>query len=115
MSSHLRGRDEVPELPRGALLGRYVILGRIGSGAMGEVYAAYDPALDRKLAIKLLSAVPGAGEGASEHGTRLLREARAIAKLSHRNVVVVHDTGSVGGRVFIVMEFLEGSTLTVWL
>lgn len=115
MRSQIRGRDYVAELARGALLGRYVILGRIGSGAMGEVYAAYDPELDRKLAIKLLSATPGAGEDAHEHSTRLLREARAIAKLSHRNVVVVHDTGSFDGRVFIVMEFLEGSTLTVWL
>jgi len=115
MRSEVRGANGAAELARGALLGRYVILGRIGAGAMGEVYAAYDPELDRKLAIKLLRGTPGAGEHASDHSARLLREARAIAKLSHRNVVVVHDTGSFDGRVFIVMEFLEGSTLTVWL
>jgi len=92
-----------------------VILGRVGAGAMGEVYAAYDPELDRKLAIKLLRSTTGAATKIEAQKARLLLEARAIARLSHPNVVVVHDFGSIDDRVFIAMEFLEGSTLTVWL
>jgi tetratricopeptide (TPR) repeat protein len=78
---------------------------------MGEVYAAYDPELDRKIAIKLLRARGDSADG----GTRLLREAQAIAKLSHPNVVVVYDVGTHGDSVFIAMEFLEGRTLTGWM
>ncbi|HEY4185620.1 MAG TPA: serine/threonine-protein kinase [Polyangia bacterium] len=107
--------DEGPRLARGATVGRYVVLGRVGAGAMGEVYAAYDPELDRKLAIKLLRTTAGPAEQTDDQKARLLREARAIAKLSHPNVVVVHDFGSLDDRVFIAMEFVEGSTVTVWL
>jgi tetratricopeptide (TPR) repeat protein len=100
---------------RGASIGRYVILGWLGRGAMGEVYGAYDPELDRKLAIKLLRVKRGSSEGGSDGKSRLLREAQAIAKLSHPNVVVVHDVGSHEDRVFIAMEFIEGGTLGFWL
>jgi len=106
--------EEAPHLQRGAAVGRYVILGRVGAGAMGEVYAAYDPELDRKLAIKLLRTSRGPAAQSEAHKARLLREARAIAKLSHPNVVVVHDFGSIGDRVFIAMEFLDGATLAMW-
>src|SRR5205807_901758 len=92
-----------------------VVLGLVGSGAMGEVYAAYDPELDRKLAIKLLRVASAATESTADRKARLLREAQGIAKVSHPNVVTVHDVGSVGDRVFIAMEFVEGSTLTSWL
>src|SRR3569623_204617 len=105
--------EEAPHLQRGSSVGRYVILGRVGAGAMGEVYAAYDPELDRKLAIKLLRTTSGPADQIEAQKVRLLREARAIAKLSHPNVVVVHDIGSIADRVFIAMEFLEGSTVTV--
>ncbi|HET6281238.1 MAG TPA: serine/threonine-protein kinase, partial [Polyangia bacterium] len=82
---------------------------------MGEVYAAYDPELDRKVAVKLLRAQPGNGVSQSEGRARILREAQAIAKLSHPNVVVVYDVGTFQDQVFIAMEFLEGHTVGYWL
>ena len=100
-------------LARGTALGRFVVLGLVGRGAIGEVYGAYDPDLDRKIAIKLVRA-GGGGEG-SEGRTRLMREAQATAKVSHPNVVVVYDAGTFGERVFIAMEFVEGHTLRYWL
>src|SRR3954470_5845866 len=100
-------------LPKGATVGRYVVLGLRGRGAMGEVYAAYDPDLDRKVALKLLR-VRGANNTADGR-TRLLREAQAMARLSHPNVVVVFDVGTFQESVFIAMEFVEGNTLAYWL
>src|SRR3954462_13336404 len=101
-------------LAKGATLGRYVILGLLGRGGMGEVYAAFDPELDRKIAIKLLRARPGTGADASQGRPRLLREAQAIARLSHPNVVVVYDVGTFEEKVFIAMEFVEGHTAGYW-
>ena len=101
-------------LAKGATIGRYVVLGLLGRGGMGEVYAAYDPELDRKIAVKLLRA-RGGGEAAADGKTRLLREAQAIARLSHPNVVVVYDVGTFRESVFIAMEFVEGHTLGYWL
>src|SRR5262245_43105444 len=95
------------QLSKGASLGRYVVLGLIGRGGMGEVYAAYDPELDRKIAIKLLKVRGGAGAdaaAAADGRQRLLREAQAIARLSNPNVVVVHDVGTFGDSVFIRSE-----------
>ncbi|HEX3693775.1 MAG TPA: serine/threonine-protein kinase [Polyangia bacterium] len=100
---------------RGSSIGRYVVLGLVGKGAMGEVYAAYDPELDRKVAVKLLRVRPGNGVSLSEGRTRTLREAQAIAKLSHPNVVVVFDAGTFHDEVFIAMEFVEGNTVSYWL
>jgi serine/threonine protein kinase/tetratricopeptide (TPR) repeat protein len=107
-------RRGVPDGPldRGTALGRYVILDRIGQGAMGMVYAAFDPALDRKIALKVLRA---GREVSTEARDRLVREARAMARLDHPNVVTVHDVGTVDARVFVAMEFVEGSTLREWL
>ena len=102
-------------LPRGATIGRYVVLGLVGRGGMGDVYAAYDPELDRKIAVKLLRARTSAGQSTSEGRTRLLREAQAIAKLSHPNVVVVYDVGTFNEAVFIAMEFIDGDTVRYWL
>src|SRR5216683_4686086 len=102
-------------LARGMALGRFVVLGLVGRGAMGEVYGAYDPELDRKIAIKLLRPrTGGTGDGA-DNRTRLMREAQATAKVAHPNVVVVYDAGTFGDRVFIAMEFVEGHTLRFWL
>ncbi len=110
-----RDRAESPLLQRGAPIGRYLVIELVGRGAMGDVYAAYDPELDRKVAVKLLQ-IPDGGKGdIGEQKARLLREAQAIARLSHPNVVVVHDVGSFGERVFIAMEFVDGHTLTYWL
>ncbi len=82
---------------------------------MGEVYAAYDPELDRKVAVKLLRVKPGNGVSLTEGRQRTLREAQAIARLSHPNVVVVYDVGTFRDQVFIAMEFVEGNTVTYWL
>jgi hypothetical protein len=107
--------EPVGQLAKGASLGRYVVLGLVGRGGMGEVYAAYDPELDRKIAIKLLKTAGASPDGASQGRQRLLREAQAIARLSHPNVVVVHDVGTFDGAVFIAMEFVEGHTLGYWM
>jgi tetratricopeptide (TPR) repeat protein len=98
-------------LERGQTIDRFVVLGLVGRGGMGEVYAAYDPELDRKVAIKLLRTRGDAADGK----TRLLREAQAIAKLQHPNVVVVYDVGTFGESVFLAMEFVEGRTVGGWL
>ncbi len=75
---------------------------------MGAVYSAFDPDLDRKIAIKLLHAERAAGD-------LLLREAKAMAKLDHPNAVAVHDVGETGGSIFVAMEFIHGVTLRRWL
>ncbi|MEO8551086.1 MAG: protein kinase, partial [Kofleriaceae bacterium] len=87
-------------------LGRYVLLARIGVGGMGEVYAAYDPELDRRVALKLLHRA---------RGDELHREARAIAKLAHPNVVAVFDVGRADDVPFVAMEHVDGVTLREWL
>jgi serine/threonine protein kinase len=103
------------QLEKGASLGRYVVLGLIGRGGMGEVYAAYDPELNRKIAIKLLKARASDPAAAADGRQRLLREAQAIARVSNPHVVVVHDVGTFGEAVFVAMEFIEGNTLGYWL
>jgi tetratricopeptide (TPR) repeat protein len=100
-------REPLP-LERGDVVGRYVVLEEIGRGAMGVVVAAYDPELDRKIALKLMAVGSRRGDGA---GARLLREAQAMARLSHPNVITVHDVGTADGDVFIAMEFVEGGSL----
>jgi len=111
-----RSKDAPPTPPnhlqRGALVGRYVILDVLGEGGMGVVYNAFDPELDRKIAIKLLQA----GEGESTGQAWLLREAQALARLSHPNVVAVHDVGTLANdRVFVAMELVAGGTMRDWL
>ncbi len=100
-------------LPVGHHVGRFTLLQRLGVGAMGVVYAAYDPELDRRIAVKLLHARQG--PNAARAQTRLLREAQAMARLAHPNVAVVHDVGTHEGDVFIAMEFVRGDTLQSWL
>jgi serine/threonine protein kinase len=80
---------------------------------MGVVYAARDEELDREVALKLV--VPRAGEAEAELRARLLREGRAMARLSHRNVVPVFDLGAQDGLVFVAMELVAGHTLRAWL
>ncbi len=92
----------------GALVGRYVVLSRLGAGGMGVVLAAYDPELDRRVAIKLVR--PGASSTSSRE--RMVREARSMAQLSHANVVSVFDAGEHDGAIYIAMEFIDGTTLT---
>ena len=96
----------------GAMVGRYRLLQLVGRGGMGEVYAAHDPELDRKIAIKVMrgDTYPDDVEAA-----RMMREAQSIAKLSHPNLVTVYDVGTANGRVFVAMELIEGETVAVWL
>jgi len=99
----------VPALETGRRLGRYVVLERLGAGGMGVVYAAYDPQLDRKVALKLLH------RGGEEARARLLREAQAAARLTNPNVITVHDVGEFGDEIFLASEFVDGGTLADWL
>ena len=100
------------QLAPGARVGRYQILGAIGRGGMGEVYAAYHPDLDRRIALKV---VYGSGAADPTRQAQLLDEARIIARLDHPNIVTVHDAGVVGERVYVAMEFVDGQTVTAWL
>ncbi|MES1209374.1 MAG: serine/threonine-protein kinase, partial [Pseudomonadota bacterium] len=102
-------------LARGASIGRYLVLNLLGRGGMGEVYAAFDPELDRKVAVKLLRARIENGVSMSEGRQRTLREAQAIARLAHPNVVVVFDVGTFREQVFIAMEFVDGHTASYWV
>src|SRR5262252_3184709 len=106
------GPPFVGQLHPGSRVGRYQILGAVGRGGMGEVYAAYHPDLDRRIALKVVRGFDG---DSGERRIRLLREARAIARLSHPNVVTVHDAGTFGDRVFIAMELIDGWTIDQWL
>ncbi|MCY1068993.1 serine/threonine-protein kinase [Nannocystis sp. RBIL2] len=132
-------RSSLSQRERALQLTRYVLMRRLGAGGMGVVYLAYDPSLDRKVAIKLLRVAPGDGPAQAAHA-RLLREAQALARLSHGNVVAVHDVGSYdadalttmrigphrtepvpkdripqAAGVFLVMEYVPGITLAQWL
>ncbi len=100
-----------PDLAKGTSLGRYLVLDRLGAGGMGVVYLAYDPELDRRVAIKLMRALVSASMSPSQGQTRLLREAQAMAKVSHPNVIAVHDVGTFNERVFAAMELVEGEDL----
>ncbi len=101
--------DALDGLPRGRTIDRYVLVDRLGAGGMGVVYRAFDPDLDRSIALKLVSV----GRGEAERA-RLLREAQAIAKLSHPNVIPVFDVGVEAGVVFVAMEMVDGVTLRRW-
>ncbi|MGB1015115.1 MAG: protein kinase domain-containing protein [Nannocystaceae bacterium] len=89
-------------------LGRFVLLDRLGEGGIGTVHLAYDPQLDRRVALKLLHTAHGSS---SAHRIRLLREAQALARLAHPNVVPVHDAGIFDNQVYLVMEYVRGKTL----
>ena len=99
----------------GSRIGRYVVVGELGSGGMGIVYAAHDPELDRKVAIKLLRIAATGTLHTTAAQARLLSEAQAMAKLAHPNVVSVFDVGTHDDRVFVAMEFVDGQTLRQWL
>jgi eukaryotic-like serine/threonine-protein kinase len=96
-------------------LGRFHILDTLGSGGMGVVLAAYDPQLDRKVAIKVVRTRGLTPERREREAQRLLAEARAMAQLSHPNVVAVYEAGTLDDRVFIAMEYISGATLRAWL
>ncbi len=97
----------------GDKIGRYVMLRELGSGGMSVVYVAYDPNLDRHVALKLVR--PGGAISARASAPRLQREAQALARLSHPNVVHVYDVGTFGEHVYIAMELVDGKTLRQWI
>ncbi len=110
-------REPLPaELAPGrTLAGRYTVLDFLGQGGMGLVLAAYDPRLDRRVALKLLRHQSGGSSGSSEERARLVREAQSMARLSHPNVLGVYDSGALeGGALYIAMEYVEGQTLRQW-
>lgn len=108
------GADDAPnntyayeELERGDSVGRYLVLRPLGRGGMGAVYAAHDPELDRTVALKIV-------RRSGSRGVSLKDEAQTLARLSHPNVVVVHDVGELPDGIFIAMEYVEGQTLRKW-
>ncbi len=106
LRARLFGRGRAPER-----IGRFAIRRQIGAGGMGVVYAAHDDELDREVAIKLLHSAMSDSEEAQR---RLVREARALARLSHPNVVQVYEVGRHRGQVFVAMELIKGTTLRSW-
>jgi predicted Ser/Thr protein kinase len=121
------GRDLVARLARAGIeaelfgapmrpicVGRYEVLAELGTGGMGVVYRARDPELDREIALKLLRPTGSRHDPATAR-SRLVREARAMARLSHPNVATVHEVGEFEDQVFVAMEYVEGQTLTKWL
>jgi tetratricopeptide (TPR) repeat protein/tRNA A-37 threonylcarbamoyl transferase component Bud32 len=97
-------------------IGRYTVIDQIGAGAMGVVYSAYDADLDRKIALKLMR--PSKRDAGPEARERMIAEARAMAKVSHPNVVSVFEVGVTPSQppsVFVAMEFVEGRTLRQWV
>jgi tetratricopeptide (TPR) repeat protein/predicted Ser/Thr protein kinase len=100
---------------RGEQVGRYLVLEKVGQGGMGIVYAAWDPDLGRRVAIKLLRTDKQHAEGRTIGQARLLREAQAMARVSHPHVISVFDVGTLGEGVFVAMEFVDGTTLKKWV
>src|SRR5262249_35527848 len=95
----------------GDVIDKFIVIGEVGAGGMGVVLAGYDPTLDRRVALKLLRTDrvdPGARG-------RLLREAQALARLSHGNVITVFAFGAIEDSVFLAMELVDGMTLRRWL
>src|SRR2546430_3166047 len=95
-------------LAAGTCLGSYELLGPLGAGGMGEVYRARDTKLDRDVAVKVLP--PQLAENADALA-RFEREAKAVAALSHPNILAIFDFGATDGKAYAVMELLEGATL----
>ena len=107
-----RSSDHGPALELGAMVGRFVVLGLIGRGGMGTVYTAYDPELDRNIALKLLHPQVRHVDRAR---ARILAEAQAMARISHPGVVAIYEVGTSRDRVFAAMELVEGTTLRAWI
>ncbi len=107
--SALSGEPPAHAPKLGEHLGRYLVVERLGAGGMGTVYRAFDPVLARSVAIKLLHSPQ------TEVDAALVNEARALAQVSHPNVVHVHEIATDGATTFLVMELVAGETLAQWL
>ncbi len=108
-------RDDTLVLPEGSHVGRFVILDGLGAGGFSVVYRAFDPRLERVVAIKLMRSDTGGIAADESRRERLAREAQALAKVTHPNVVAVHDVGTHEDEVFIAMELVEGLTIKEWV
>src|SRR5262245_6084146 len=109
---------ESARLAIGDRVARYIIVDVAGEGGMGVIYVGYDPDLDRRVALKLLHQEGSDGTPASdstEARARLVREAQAMARLNHRNVVPIYDAGTYHDQVFLAMEYVAGGHLKQWL
>jgi serine/threonine protein kinase/tetratricopeptide (TPR) repeat protein len=102
-------------LEPGVYVARYRILDVVGTGGIGVVYAAFDEALGRNVALKLLRPNARNPNKLERRRARLIREAQALARLSHPNVVPIYEVGMFEDRVFLAMEYVEGSTMRRWL
>jgi predicted Ser/Thr protein kinase len=105
-------RDAAASPELSGTLGRYRLERKLGEGGMGVVHAAFDPDLERRVALKVLRST---ADGDTDARQRLLREARAMARLTHANVVTVHEVGSASGRDYVAMELIDGDSLADWL
>ena len=106
-----RARATSEQRAQPTMLGRYVVLNELGRGGMSVVYAAYDPELDRRVALKVVRA----DQLSEAHRARLHREAQALARLSHASVVTVFDVGDIINDTFVAMELVEGMSLREWM
>ncbi|MBZ5711971.1 serine/threonine-protein kinase [Nannocystis pusilla] len=113
VAKRLLKRALFPRRSQPVMIGRFNVLRQLGQGGMGVVYACYDDKLDRKIAVKVLHAEIVRSQKNAE--ARLLREAQAMARLSHANIVAVHDVGQTESTVYVAMEFVDGSDLDAWL
>ena len=96
----------------GSTIGRYRIVDTIGAGGMGVVYRAHDPTLDRDVALKVLHSHSLESEAAR---LRFTREALALSRLSHPHICTIHEIGKSDGQTFIVMEYVQGQTLSAMI
>ena len=120
-AAQVGGDETLPGLPERSLesgtstapdrIGKYVVVDRIGRGGVGVVFRAYDPDLDRRVAIKILDPI---GPPDPRRQSSMLREAQALARLAHPHVVTVYDVGMFEGRVYLAMEYVEGLDLKRW-
>ena len=110
MLHRLLGGEPPPERPPPRRIGRYQLSDKIGTGGMGVVYAATDAELGRSVALKLVK--PRRGGAAAR--SRIMREARALASLSHPNIVEIYDVGRHEDDVYLAMELVQGRTLGDW-
>ncbi len=99
------------DIRHGSQIGRFVVVGELGSGGMGIVYAAHDRELDRQVALKVLRAAAAT----EEERMRMLREGQAMARVTHPNVITVYEVGVEGSLVFLAQELLDAGTLGQWL
>lgn len=98
-----------PKMTQPQKIGRYEIIEEKGRGAMGAVYIARDPAMDRIVALKTIHSLALSGPQADEFRERFYREARAAGGLSHPGIVTIFDVGEQDGVPYLVMEFIEGA------